>query len=176
MNSLRNLKSMVLLGLLLWSLQLTAQQNKLRWHASSLGIGYASTAEPKIEGPALSLDISTIYVDKHIYSLNFNVGSESRIFGANEEFYELNLTYGRKVALAPKLFLEGHLGIGLFAYEDNVDSPVFNFPDATIGFPVRAKLLYSLSEHFSLGINPNANFNSITNAYSGHFVLQYTFN
>lgn len=175
MNSYIKLKSIVLVGLLFWSFQLAAQQNKMRWHASSFGMGYTSTSEPKIEGPALNFDISTIYVDKHIYSLHFNVGSQSRIFGENEEFYEFNLTYGRKVILAPKFTLEGHLGVGLFAYEDNFDSPILNFPDIRIGFPVRAKLLYSISDHISLGINPNANFNATTNAYSGQFVLQYNF-
>ena len=176
MINLKHIRSLLLMGCIVFVSQTMSQQKKLQLHATSLGFGYTTTSEPKIEGPALNIEFSTIYNEKHLYSLHFNVGSQARIFGENEEFYEVNLLYGRLFELAPRLHFEGYLGLGLFAYEDGIDSPILNIPDSAIGFPIRAKILYQIADRFAIGINPNANFNSILNTFTGQIVLQYNFN
>jgi hypothetical protein len=152
-----------------------AQQKNLQLHAISFGVGYASTSKSLVQGPGLTLDFATILADKHIFSFNFDLGTESKSSAKNEEFYELNLTYGRKTELGSNFLLEGHLGVGLFAYSDAIDSFIFNIPENTIGFPVRIKLLYAFSDHFAVGVHPHANFNSIANAFAAHFLFQYHF-
>ena len=71
--------------------------------------------------------------------------------------------------------IEGHVGLGIFGYEDGIDSPILDLPDPALGFPIRAKFLYPIAEKFAIGINPNANFNSISNAFTGQIVIQYNF-
>ena len=170
------LRLVVLLSFLfITSTNLLAQDKKLKAHALSLGAGIATADTDNAKsGLGINLDFSTL-VNDHIISLYLNSGLNLTDNGPNEDFYEFNLTYGRKWSLDPKLVLEGHVGIGLFVYDvETGPNPFFaNIPDNTVGFPLRAKLLYYPSEKFGLGINPNANFNSIANTYTFNVVLQY---
>lgn len=173
--NLKQIRSLLLMGCIVFVSPTMSQKRKLQLHATSLGFGYTTTSEPKIEGPAMNLEFSTIYNQKHVYSLHFNVGSQDQIFAGGEEFYELNLLYGRAFQLGPKFMFEGHVGMGIFGYEDGIDSPILDLPDPALGFPIRTKLLYRIADKFAIGINPNANFNSILNTYTGQIVLQYNF-
>ncbi len=169
----------VLITCLSFSLNIVmAQDNKLKLHAVSIGVGIASSSSNTADGGlGLNMDFSTI-INKHIISFNFNSGVKLNSDGPDEDFYELNLTYGRKWFLVQNLILEGHLGIGYFAYDlDTGNIPFFiNLPETTIGFPIRVKLIYYPLKSFGVGINPNVNFNSINNTYSANFIIQYNFN
>ncbi len=172
--------STLLLGicLLLSNMFVNGQDGKLRVRAISIGAGVASTTSSGSEtGLGLGFDFSTI-VKNHLISLNINAGSDIRTTEGKELFLEVNLTYGRKWEISQVLQFEAHLGAGLFTYDldtgpSNFD---FDFPDATIGFPFRVKLIYYPSEKIGFGLNPNINFNSITTAYNANLILQYNFN
>lgn len=154
-----------------------AQNNKLKLHSFSFGAGIASSSsDSAASGLDLNLDFSTI-VNKHIISFNFNSGVKLNSDGPDEDFYELNLTFGRKWLLVQNLFFESHLGIGYFVYDIDTGPTFFiNLPETTIGFPIRAKIIYYPAENLGIGINPNANFNSIENTYSANLIIQYNFN
>ena len=156
--------------------QLTAQQNNLRLHAISGGFGIASSSsETAGSGFGINLDFS-LALQKNIFSFYFNSGWELTNEILSEEFYELNLTYGRLWELGDRWTIEGHLGIGWFAYEVDAEPDLFfDFPDNDIGFPFRVKLIYRPSDRIGLGLNPNVNFNSIETAYSGNILIQYYF-
>lgn len=155
-----------------------AQDNKLKMHALSIGGGIASTTSESAEtGFGLGLDIATI-VDNHLISFFLNVGSDIRTAEGRELFLELDLTYGRKWQISPNLVLEGHVGAGLFMYDLDTGPNIFglNFPDTTIGFPIRVKFMYYPAKRIGIGLNPNVNFNSIITAYDLNLVIQYNFN
>ncbi|WP_339651127.1 hypothetical protein [uncultured Maribacter sp.] len=175
----RPLRLVVLLFFIfITSTTLFAQDKKLKVHALSFGAGIATAdTNHTNRGLGINLDFSAI-VNDHIISLYLNSGLNLTDIGANEDFYEFNVTYGRIWSFDTKLVLEGHVGVGLFVYNvERGPNPFFvNIPDNTIGFPLRAKLLYYPIGSFALGINPNANFNSIADTYSFNVVFQYNFN
>ncbi len=164
--------------LVLFRVSSTAQDKKLRLHGVSIGAGIASTSSATAEtGLGLNFDFSTI-VKSHILSLNANVGTNINTDRGEESFFELNLTYGRKWLIGQNLVIEGHLGIGIFTFDEVIEDSNFNIdlPGATTGFPFRLKLLYYPTEKFGIGLNPNINFNEGITAYSLNFILQYNFN
>lgn len=172
--------STLLLGicLILSNMFVNGQDNKLRVHAISIGAGVASTTSGGAEtGLGLDFDFATI-VKNHLISININTGSDIRTTEGKELFLELNLTYGRKWEIGQFLKFEAHVGAGLFTYDLDTGPSIFglDFPDATIGFPFRVKLIYYPIEKFGIGLNPNINFNSITTAYNANIILQYNFN
>ncbi len=176
-----DLRYLKLLMLLICSLGILthsqAQDNSLKIHGLSIGPGIASSSSTTAKsGASLNFDISTI-VNKHILSVYFNSGIDLNAGGFDEDFTEFNLTYGRKWLVAKDLYFEGHIGFGLFSYniDDGAASILFDLPDSTIGFPIRAKLLFYPVKRFGIGINPNFNINSIENAYSANFIFQYNF-
>ena len=172
------LKALVLVTcLLLIQPSILAQKNKLKMHAISIGPGIASSTSATADsGVGLNFDIST-RLNKHIFSFNFSTGLDLNAGGPDEDFHEFNLTYGRKWNLAQNLWLEGHIGIGLFAYDiDDGGLPLFiDSPESTIGFPIRAKLIFYPYKNVGIGLNPNLNMNSIENAYAANFIFQLNF-
>ncbi len=90
----------------------------------------------------------------------------------------MNLTYGRKWEIDEDLVIEGHLGIGIFTFDETIEDSNFNLdlPGVATGFPFRLKILYYPTEKFGLGLNPNVNFNEGFTAYSLNFILQHNFN
>ena len=155
-----------------------SQENNLKLHGISAGFGWAATGNTADRsGIGANFDLSTI-LKKNIFSFNFNSGFDISTDLFNEQFYELNLTYGRKFNILTKLVLEGHVGVGLFAYD--IDLPEsfggLDAPELAVGFPIRLKLLYHLSDRFALGANPNLNFNSLNDTLTAHFILQYYIN
>lgn len=172
-------RSLLLLTcLMLIRTSLLAQDNRLKLHAVSLGVGIASTASESSEtGLGLNFDFSTM-VKSHIISFNSNIGTYIETERGEESFFELNLTYGRKWELGKKFAIEGHLGIGIFTFDEEIEDANFNFdfPGVTTGFPFRIKLLYYPIERFGISLNPNINFNEGFTAYTINLILQYNFN
>lgn len=168
----------IIICLFIFEQTLMAQSNKLKMHAISIGPGFASSSSETADGGiSLNLDIATI-LNNHIISFNFNTGLELNSNGPDEDFFELNLTYGQKWFLAKNLYFEGHVGMGLFGYHiDQGQIPLFiDVPETTIGFPIRAKLIFYPLKNFGVGLNPNLNINSIANTYSAFLIFQYNFN
>jgi len=75
-------------------------------------------------------------MNKHIISFNFNSGVNLNSDGPDEDFYELNLMFGRKWLLVQNLSLESQLCIGYFAYDIDIGPILFfnNLPETINGF------------------------------------------
>ena len=153
-----------------------AQDNRLHFRSIGLGVGSATTSSAEAKtGLNLNIDLVT-NVNRHLFSFYLNLGLKLNTIEPKESFGELNLTYGRTLALSSHWNLEGHAGAGLFIYDHAYSSNYFgNVPEAALGFPVRLKLIYKPTEHIGLGINPNVNFNTLYNTYSASFLVQYHF-
>ncbi|RKS42774.1 hypothetical protein BC962_3061 [Gillisia mitskevichiae] len=153
-----------------------AQESKLTLNSTSIGIGLiGSSSETSDGGLSISLDLST-KLNENIFSFYLNGGSELNLFDAEENYTEINLTYGRQIELNNWIKLEGHLGVGYFNYSVKNGSTNFTTnKESTIGFPFRVKLIFYTGKHFGIGINPNMNLNSLVNTYSGNIIFQYRF-
>ena len=177
MEDLVKIFALILLSVMCQTIE--AQDKRLRVHAVSLGPGIASNnTAGSGTGWGVNFDFSTI-ANGHIISFNTNTGINIPVEPRDESFVEINLTYGRKLNIGQYLVLEGHLGIGIFTFDDE-DDPDGGFnidvPAATVGFPFRAKLIYYPADKFGVGLNPNLNLNSGLIAYTVNFILQYNFN
>lgn len=153
-----------------------AQESKLKLNSTSLGIGLiGSSSDSSSGGLNINLDIST-KLNNNLISFYLNSGSEFNLFEAEENYTEINATYGREVELNSWMKVEGHLGMGFFNYSVKNDSTDFDKKkESTIGFPFRVKLIFYTAKHFGIGINPNMNLNSLANTYSGNIIFQYKF-
>lgn len=153
-----------------------AQESKLKLNSTSLGMGIiGSSSDSSGGGLSIGLDLST-KLNKNLFSLYLNAGSELNLFDAEENYTEVNVTYGREIALNSWIGLEGHLGLGYFNYSIKNGSTNFNtVKESTIGFPLRVKLIFYTGRHFGIGVNPNMNLNSLVNTYSGNIIFQYKF-
>jgi hypothetical protein len=153
-----------------------AQENKLKISSTSLGVGIIDSSSATSSGGLnVSLDVST-RLSEHIFSFYLNRGAELSLFDAEENYTEINVTYGREVELNSWIKLEGHLGLGHFNYSVKNGSTDFKTQrESTIGFPFRLKLIFYTGKHFGIGINPNMNLNSLVNTYSGNIIFQYKF-
>ncbi|OUR97639.1 hypothetical protein A9Q86_15615 [Flavobacteriales bacterium 33_180_T64] len=144
----------------------------------SLGVGLIDSSFDNSRGGFnISLDIST-KLNKNLISFYLNSGSQLKVFdaGAEEEYTEINATYGREIELNSWIKVEGHIGLGFFNYSvKNRSTDWKTEKESTIGFPFRVKLIFYTSKHFGIGINPNMNLNSLVNIYSGNIIFQYKF-
>lgn len=158
------------------STALIAQEHKLKLHSISFGLGFlGSASESSSGGFNINADMTTNY-NKNLFSFNINAGGELRLFDASENYTALNITYGRALELSNWFTIEGHLGLGYFNYSLKDSSTDFmTISRSTIGIPLRVKLLFYTGRHFAIGLNPNVNFNSLVNTYSGNLIFQYKF-
>ena len=152
------------------------QENKLKLNSTSIGFGLiGSSSETSSGGLNLTLDLST-KLNKNLFSLYFNEGSEFNLFDAEESYNEISVTYGREIELNSWIKAEGHLGLGFFNYKIKNGSTDFNLiKESTIGIPFRIKLIFYTGKHFGIGINPNMNLNSLVTTYSANIIFQYKF-
>ena len=160
-----------------------SQENKLKIYSTSLGIGpIFSSTDTFGGGLSTCLDLSIAF-KTNIFSFYYNTNydySDFGIMGAKDrEYYqEANLTFGKEFKLIEQLSLEGHIGLGYFQQKYYTHDAYYNYEDKnehSIGFPLRFKLIYYISRHFGVGINPNLNLNSLNNTLSGNLLLQYKF-
>lgn len=157
--------------------EIAAQKNQLKFYSASGGIGYYdSFLSSSIGGLNFNLDISTI-LSEDIFSLYFSTGFSEQII-IEENYTELNITYGRALKLGQRLWMEGHFGLGYIVQKSNTpafDIDGYDYVEYNVGFPLRAKILYSFNENMGLGINPNINLNGIETFYSINLIFQYRF-
>lgn len=182
---MKSLSALSLLFLVLFGMsKAVAQQSKLKIHGISLGVGIMADT-PKIyeSDTNLPFDIS-LSQGNHLFSLYHNktedLSNFYNILPSDDQAYyqEFNLTYGKQWTLTDHWVLEGHAGLGYFQHNyyglDEFDSNRL-VKESTIGFPVRAKLVYYFGDHFGLGLNPNLNINSLNTVLSAAFLLQFRF-
>lgn len=171
-------RQIILLMLLLAATQANAQEGSLKFHSATFGIGVLETSSESAEGGFNYVaDVSTSWRE-HLFSFYVNSGSGFFVgtWGddASEAYLGTSVTYGREIKLLNWIKLEGHAGLGLFNHKYTSEKIHPDINETSIGFPVRAKLIF-FYKFIGLGINQNANFNSLVTIYSTDFVLQITF-
>jgi hypothetical protein len=120
-------------------------------------------------GIAFSADVSFAY-KKHIFTFETTTGAEFTIFDTGDSFEQLSVLYGREFMLNKTVFIDTHLGLGYFSFK----SSARNFDRlTTIGIPLAVKVRYKTAKRFSIGIQFQANINSINNIYTIGVLLQW---
>lgn len=171
-------KQMFLLFLLFIGIPIHAQEDNLRFHSASFGVGVIDTpSESSEDGFNVVGDIATQW-RKNLFSLYVNQGSGFFVgtFGSDdsEDFLEVNLTYGREIELLSWIKLEGHAGIGFFNHQVRSERESIDLNKTSVGFPLRAKLIF-FYKFLGVGINQNVNFNPLVSTRSTDLILQVIF-
>ncbi|NGX83639.1 MULTISPECIES: hypothetical protein [Aequorivita] len=143
--------------------QTEANSNKFAYRSfsiSPLGVFVGGNS-----GVAVSGDVNFNY-GKNIFGLEIGAGTEGSFIGSNDEFTEVNFLYGRSFPLSEKIFTDIFVGAGYFHFNTYgvVDSNTGRRGDITentIGFPIGAKLQFSLGPRYSMGLKLAANINSV---------------
>ena len=173
----KTIKLLIIIGL--FPLLCFTQENNLRIHSISAGAGYIgfSSSDTSSDGGLNFVADLTASHKKNLFSIYFNIGGEVDILKKEDgEASEISITYGREWGLTDRLKLEAHAGLGYFNWGYANSSTFFLLEkESTIGFPVRAKLIYRFTDNFGVGVNPNANFNSLAITYSADLIIQYRF-
>ena len=164
---------MSLLFLLFVGISMNAKEDDLKFHSITVGLGFlVAPASYSEDGLNFVADVATKH-GEGIFSLYVNYAEDFNILGGgSESLLAGSLTYGRETNLLSWVKLEGHAGVGFFNHKFSEDD--LDFSKTSIGFPLRAKLIL-FYKHFGLGINQNANFNSLVTTYSTDLVLQIIF-
>lgn len=153
----------------------TAQGEPLRFYEVSGGVGYYNPiSRESAGGLTMTVDVGLKLSDE-IFAINVNRGFSEQFF-VEENYTELNITYGRALELSKRWLLEGHFGFGYITQKITTASFDFepnDYKDEAICFPFRAKILYRISNVLGLGLNPNFNLNALETYYSTNFILQY---
>ena len=126
-------------------------------------------------GLSFSGDVNFAY-KKHIFSLGLSAGSEFKVLGGYEDnFEQINLLYGRELRLSKRLFLDLHVGLGYFSLSSANINPSREGEErmTTIGFPLMTKFRVMLSTKLSLGLQFQANINSVRTLYTTGIMLQW---
>lgn len=164
-------------------LTVNAQNGLFKLKSVSAGFSFHTSNKKNLEnGLAANADISTSFKN-HLVSLHYNSGLEITtpfldFSGSNldqstySKFLEFNLTYGRELEIKKWMTMEGHVGLGYIGFSESHEG---KYTTKTVGLPIRFKLLFYI-KNFGMGLNPNANLNSINNMYSGNLIFQYRFN
>jgi hypothetical protein len=173
----KTIKHLLIIGL--FPILCFSQENSFKIHSISAGFGYIGFSSNDIDnGDGLNFvaDFTTSY-NKNLFSVYFNIGGDADILKQEDgETSEISITYGREWDLTDRLKFEAHAGLGYFNWGYSNSSTFFLLEkETTIGFPVRAKLIYYFTNNFGVGINPNANFNSLATTYSVDLIIQYKF-
>lgn len=159
-----------------------AQNKRLRFHSTSLGIGmfYINDAKPNSSletfqngGFSISTEI-TLNSDRNLFSISYLHGVEIALLGPSYfNNSEYNLMYGREVPATNWLNTEGYIGIGLYNQKDLIDKNEFN--QTKIAVPIKINLILFPKGQFNIGFNGNYNFNSLNNTMSAHLLLRFNF-
>jgi hypothetical protein len=153
-----------------------AQEGKIKLHSASITAGLVGSSSATSSGGVnLGVDVAA-NLNKNLFAIYLNAGAEFNLFDASEGYTELNLTYGRAVALNDWIKIEGHIGLGYFNHRfRNGFTNLVAVSESTVGVPVRIKILFYTIDKLAIGFNPNINLNSLANTYSANFILQYDF-
>lgn len=148
--------------------------NSLRMRSISTGFGLFS-GEQYDGGLNFYIDATTEF-KKNLITLSYNGGGELQIFDSSRDFKEYGLLYGRELTSINFFKIEAHTGIALFkeVYKDG-STNFKEVSETTIGLPIKVKLLFYVSDHFALGLNPNITINSLNTIYSGNLIFLYKF-
>lgn len=170
----------ILFFVMLISNVVLAQDKKLRFHSTSLGIGifYINDVQPNSPSETVQNGGFSVFAEinmnshKNLFSISYLHGAEMAILGPSYfNNSEYNLMYGREVPIANWFSTEGFVGIGLYNQKDLIDNNEFN--QTKIAIPIKINLLFFPNGQFSIGLNGNYNFNALNNKMSTHLLLRF---
>lgn len=146
--------------------------SKLRFQSISTGIGICA-GEINAGGISAYIDASML-VDKNLFSFAISSGAELNLFDESRDYTEIAFLYGRELTLSRVIKLEPQVGLAYFKVRyKNGETDYRLQSESAVGLPLRLKLLFYVSSHIALGLNPNVTFNSVENTYSVNIILQY---
>lgn len=171
-------KLLFLLSFFFFAIPMQSQENKLKFHSASFGVGVLDTfSESSGEGFNVVADVA-VQSKENLFSLYVNSGSGfmvGALFGDDSEDYLAgSLTYGRELELLDWIKLEGHAGVGFFHHNAQYERENIDIDKTSIGFPVRAKLIF-FYKFIGFGLNQNVNLNPLVSTYSTDVILQIIF-
>lgn len=124
----------------------------------------------------LGLGITAEY-DHHLFVLSSTIGGEVKFWSsALNQFYNLNIMYGREFLPNNWLVLEVFVGIGFVNFsKENIDTDWMCETNRAINLPVSLNTLFVTGKVFRMGINTNINLNSFEILYSTNLIFQFRF-
>ena len=146
------------------------QSNKLEYKSVSFAFSpLAIYFDSETGGVVLNLDAGFVY-KKHILTFSITNGSEFTVLGSSDSFEQVNVLYGKELMLNKTIFIDTHLGLGYFSFkpaERNLDR------QTTLGIPLAFKLRFKTGKKFSIGLQFQANINSVNNIYNTGILFQW---
>jgi len=156
---------------------LTSQN--LKFESASAGLGYFRTIEGSLNygGISYSFDLYA-KLNKNKISLRLLSGEDLKILGSSSmSIAELNILYGRNIAISKVFYIEPFIGLGYYRLKDNVNFIKQDVEKGTIyhklAFPIQVNIGVQLSKHLDIGIINSLNINPLINHYSQNLYLKY---
>ncbi len=160
---------------LVCSLNVNAQENKLKMHSAEIGFGgFYFKKNYSVGGGATFVADLTTSLGNNLISTSILTGSEIGIVGSSTyNFNEFRLQYGRELNLKKWIKFELFAGLGYY----NQKSEVTDIRNGnTISFPLKFNTKFYFDKNFGIGINTNYSLNSLNNNFSPNLILHFKFN
>lgn len=129
-------------------------------------------------GPAFNISTS-FSINKNIFSIGLHTGVELVILGGKKnDFYALNLSYGRAWELVKWFAVETHVGVGLYSSQELVFDELLEsnyVRKEVLGIPIDVRFMFHPAKRFGIGVSPSVNFNAMNTTYTVNMVFQYKF-
>lgn len=160
-----------------------SQENSSRLKYHSFSISPLSVYfDNSSGGLAVNIDVA-FNKDEHVFKIfGLLAGEFSVLQSSTEEFFELNLLYGREVSVKKWFHLDYFGGLGYFQRKTIIGTEPdgwFNYLeyryelDNTLGFHLQSKIRFQTGKLFSLGLHFDTNLNSLNSIYSTGLFLQW---
>jgi hypothetical protein len=164
--------------ILLSTFILTSQN--IKFDSASASLGYFRTIEGvdlNYGGISYSFELYA-RLNKNKISLRLLAGEDLKILGSSSmSIAELNILYGRNIAVSKVFYIEPFIGLGYYRLKDNVNFIKQDVEKGTtyhkLAFPIQVNIGVQLSKHLDIGIINSLNINPLINHYSQNLYLKY---
>ena len=164
----------IFLGLiyLVCSLNIIAQENKLKFHSAKIGFGGFYFKKNYSEGGGVTFiaDLTTS-LNNNLISTSILTGAEIGIVGnSTYSFNEFRLQYGREFILKKWIKFELFGGLGYYSQKSDVS---YIRDGNTISYPLTFNTKFYFKKNFGMGINNNYSVNNFNNNFSSNLIFHY---
>ncbi|QCX38095.1 hypothetical protein FF125_06505 [Aureibaculum algae] len=174
------MKYLIVVLFLVFPLSLLSQNNGESFHLNSMAISPGIYFDNSTSGLVINGELSFAY-KSNLFTFSATTGSEVNFFDNHDNFYSLNLLYGREFSMGRKFIIDAHAGIGYFSFKstryhwEGDESILIDSPRNTIGLPVSARVRYKFNDLISLGLKFEENFNSVNSVFNTGIIVQWNF-
>jgi len=117
---------------------------------------------------------ATFQINNHLLASSTAVGygilnEEEILKNVIHTFFDINILYGREFEIIDKVFIDVFSGIGYLKQTKLKNAS----QGSSLNIPVRAKLMFAVSDRMGLGFLSQFNFNSKNNISMYQFFLQF---